>query len=163
MRNLGLWGAAVFGVFLLATLALVPASPLTAMAGFSTDPIWGTLLISPVGMLSAVMAFGIGRSVARPWVQRYLACHPRMAVVDRTVERGGFRIVFSAAPGLHYTLRATQLCVWSQPGIWSFVCCCVVARASPRHRCLYVYLGSLASDIGDILSGQAASGEGESA
>ncbi|MCH5011048.1 TVP38/TMEM64 family protein [Pectobacterium odoriferum] len=160
VRNLGLLGAAVFGViFLLATLALVPASPLTAIAGFLYGPIWGTLLISPVGMLSAVMAFGIGRSVARPWVQRYLACHPRMAAVDLTVERGGFRIVFllrlaSIIPftPLSYALGASRV------SGHSFAVASWLGLLPGTF--LYVYLGALASDIGDIFSGQAVSGEG---
>ncbi|WP_211249645.1 TVP38/TMEM64 family protein [Microvirgula aerodenitrificans] len=146
-------------VFVLATLAFLPASPLTAIAGYLYGPLWGTLLISPVGVLSAVLAFGIGRRAARPRVQRRLAHHPRLAAADRAVERGGFRVVFllrlaSIVPfaPLSYVLGASKmpardfsLASWLGllPGTF-----------------LYAYLGSLASDVTDILSAQAASGDG---
>ncbi|MHC8361639.1 TVP38/TMEM64 family protein [Pseudomonas sp. LS2P72] len=154
IRALGAVGIVLYAaIFVLATVALVPASMLTALAGFVYGPMWGTLLISPAGLLSATVAFAIGRSFLRPWVTRRLANSPKSAAVDRAIESGGFRIVFllrlaSIVPfaPLSYGLGASRiarrdfmLATWIGllPGTF-----------------LYVYLGSLAADVAQIISGE---------
>lgn len=151
IRALGTGGAAVYAlIFLLATIVLVPASPLTAIAGFLYGPLWGTLLVSPLGIASAALAFLIGRSFARPWVRRHLDSRPRLTAMDRAVAREGFRLVLllrlsSVVPfaPLSYGLSASRisardfmLATWLGllPGTF-----------------LYVYLGSLVSSVGQIL------------
>jgi len=158
VRAFGGMGAGLYAVcFVIGSLMFVPASSLAAIAGFLYGPMWGTLLISPVGIVSATLAFAIGRTVARPWVRRRLMARPRLAAVDMAVATGGFRIVFllrlaSIVPfaPLSYVLGASRisgrdyvLASWlgMLPGTF-----------------LYVYLGSLASDVGQILNGEAASG-----
>lgn len=154
VRSLDAVGIALYAaIFVLATIAFVPASMLTALAGFLYGPIWGTLLISPAGLLSAAVAFALGRSLMRPWVKRRLANSPKSAAVDLAIESGGFRIVFllrlaSIVPfaPLSYGLGASRivrrdflLATWIGllPGTF-----------------LYAYLGSLAADVAQIISGE---------
>lgn len=97
IRSLAVVGIALYAaIFVVGTVAFVPASMLTALAGF-VRPDGGTLLISPAGLLSAAVAFALGRSLLRPWVKRRLANSPTSAAVDHAIESGGFRIVFSYA------------------------------------------------------------------
>ena len=154
LRGHGLAGALVFGlIFVLATLALVPASPLTAIAGYLYGPILGGLLISPAGMASATVAFLIARHLGRPWVRRHVERSRRLSAVDRVVGGNGFRLVLmlrlaSIVPfaPLSYSLGASRIStkdfVWASwlgllPGTF-----------------LYAYLGSLASNVEQILRGQ---------
>jgi len=154
VRSLDAVGIALYAaIFVLATIAFVPASMLTALAGFLYGPIWGTLLISPAGLLSAAVAFALGRSLMRPWVKRRQANSPKSAAVDLAIESGGFRIVFllrlaSIVPfaPLSYGLGASRivrrdflLATWIGllPGTF-----------------LYAYLSSLAADVVQIISGE---------
>ncbi|UVM63573.1 TVP38/TMEM64 family protein [Pseudomonas sp. B21-010] len=154
IRSLGAVGIALYAaIFVVATVAFVPASMLTALAGFLYGPMWGTLLISPAGLLSATVAFALGRSLLRPRVKRHLANSPKSAAVDRAIASGGFRIVFllrlaSIVPfaPLSYGLGASRiarrdfmLATWFGllPGTF-----------------LYAYLGSLAADVAQIISGE---------
>ena len=156
IRALGAPGAAVYGLlFILATLICVPASPLTAIAGFLYGPLWGTLLVSPLGMASAALAFFIGRHLARPWVRLQLARRPRLAAVDRAVAREGFRLVLllrlaSIVPfaPLSYALSASRI------GARDFMLASWLGLLPGSF--LYVYLGSLVAGVGEILRGEMA-------
>ena len=52
----------------LAAVLLFPASLLTLAAGFLYGPLWGTLLVSPTSVAASTVAFLLGRSVARDWI-----------------------------------------------------------------------------------------------
>ncbi|MCY1254199.1 SNARE associated Golgi protein [compost metagenome] len=154
IRALGVPGAAVYAmVFLVVTLVFVPAAPLTAIAGFLYGPLWGTLLVSPVGMASAALAFFIGRHITRPWMRRRLDNRPRLAAVDRAVAREGFRLVFllrlaSIVPfaPLSYALSASRI------SARDFMLASWLGLLP--GTVLYVYLGSLVSSVGQILRGE---------
>ncbi len=158
IRALGGVGVALYATcFLLASLMFVPASPMAAIAGFLYGPLWGALLVSPVGVVSATLAFAIGRTAARPWMRRRLQARPRLAAVDMAVAKGGFRIVFllrlaSIVPfaPLSYALGASRI------SGRSFVLATWLGLLPATF--LYVYLGSLVSDVGQILNGETASG-----
>lgn len=155
IRAAGGLGALAFAlVFIVATLAFVPASPLTAIAGVLYGPAWGMLLVSPVGVAAAVLAFGVGRSSGRPLVQRRLQRHPRMAALDAAVGHGGFRIVLllrlaSIVPfsPLSYALGASRI------SGRDFVLASWLGLLPATF--LYVYLGSLVSSAHQILRGEA--------
>lgn len=158
VRALGGMGVGLYAVcFVIGSLMFVPAASLAAIAGLLYGPMWGTLLISPVGIVSATLAFAIGRTVARPWVRRRLTARPRLAAVDMAVATGGFRIVFllrlaSIVPfaPLSYVLGASRI------SGRDFVLASWLGMLPGTF--LYVYLGSLVSDVGQILNGEAANG-----
>ncbi|MNQ07327.1 TVP38/TMEM64 family inner membrane protein YdjZ [compost metagenome] len=158
LRSMGGTGSALYAlVFLLATVAFVPASPLTAIAGFLYGPVGGTLLVSPVGMASAMIAFVMGRTFLRPFVLRRLTTRPRQAAIDRALARDGFRIVLllrlaSIVPfaPLSYALGASRI------SARDFLLASWLGLLPGTF--LYVYLGSLVSSVSDILSGEATAG-----
>src|SRR5688500_5561723 len=117
---MGLGGAALFGaVYVVAVVAMVPGSILTLAAGCLYGPLWGTALISPASVLGATLAFLLGRSVARRWVEGKLRDRPRFQAVDRAVQGGGFRVVLLLRLSpllpfnlLNYALGLTGVRLW---------------------------------------------------
>lgn len=94
LRAAGVVGALVYAaVYVVATLAFLPAAPLTFAAGFAYGPVVGTLLVSPVSVLAASAAFALGRTVARPWVAHRVARSPRFSALDAALGAGGLKLV----------------------------------------------------------------------
>jgi uncharacterized membrane protein YdjX (TVP38/TMEM64 family) len=92
----GLGTAAPFlfiGVYILATIALVPGSLLTLAAGAMFGLWRGTLIVFVGAVIGATLAFLIARHLARPAVERRLAGDVRFTRIDSAVGREGARIV----------------------------------------------------------------------
>ncbi len=77
------------------TLALlfVPGAALTLVAGAVYGVGWGLVVVAIATTVADAAAFLLGRHVARKAVLRLMDRHPRFRVVDRTISRGGWRIV----------------------------------------------------------------------
>lgn len=154
LHDLGGLGVPLFGVaFIIATLACFPASALTAVAGFLYGPVWGMVLISPLGVLSAGMAFGLTRHIGRPWVHQRVAKRPMLNAIDNAVAVQGFRLVFllrlsSIVPfaPLSYSLGASQI----NARVFLFASWLGLMPGT----FLYVYLGSLVADLTQLMTGQ---------
>lgn len=154
-RDLGILGVFLFVLlFVLATLLCIPASALTATAGFLYGPIWGTLLVSPIGVVSAALAFLTARYIARPWVHQWIIKRPRFAAIDRAMVGHGFSIVFMLrlasiipfAP-LSYALGGTRV------NGRDFVVASWLGLLPGTF--LYVYLGSTVADLSELIAGGA--------
>ncbi len=90
----GVAGAVVFAaLYILACVLFIPGSVLTLGAGFLYGVVHGTVLISIASTLGATAAFLVGRYLARDWVARRVAAHPRFAAIDEAVGREGWKIV----------------------------------------------------------------------
>ncbi len=93
-RLQGSAGPFLFAVaYVVATVLLLPGLILTIGSGFVWGPLWGLLLISPVSVLAASLAFMLSRTIARNQVMRRLGSDPRLAALDAAVEQHGFKIV----------------------------------------------------------------------
>jgi uncharacterized membrane protein YdjX (TVP38/TMEM64 family) len=154
IRGSGAAGVLVYALaYVLATLLLLPGSILTAGAGFAYGPVWGTLLVSPVSVFAATLAFVLGRSLARDWVSRRMEQRPRFAVINQAIGQSGFKIVFLLRLSpifpfnlLNYALGLTRVRL-SDYIIASFL-------GMLPGTFLYVYLGSLVSNASELLSGR---------
>jgi uncharacterized membrane protein YdjX (TVP38/TMEM64 family) len=154
MRAAGSRGAAVFAaVYVIATLLLLPGSALSVGAGLTYGPIAGTLLVSPVSVLAATLAFLVGRTAARGWVAKRVESNPRFAAIDAAVGRKGFRLVtlLRLSPllpfsPLNYALGLTRVRLRDYV-LGSFV-------GMLPGTLLYVYLGSIVTNAG-IVSAEA--------
>ncbi|HET6881430.1 MAG TPA: VTT domain-containing protein, partial [Pirellulales bacterium] len=94
IQSWGIWGPVLLVViYLVTTLLLLPAWVFTVLAGFLFGVVKGTLTASLASVTSAGVAFLLGRTVARDWVQRKLGHSPRFQAIDAAVESQGFKLV----------------------------------------------------------------------
>lgn len=158
IRGAGLWGVAAYAaVYVAAAILMIPGSLLTLGAGLAYGPLWGTLLVSPVSVTAATLAFLLGRTVFRDWIARRTAADPRFAAVDAAVGENGLRIVMLLRLSpvfpfnvLNYALGLTAV----RPRdyvLGSFV-------GMLPGTFLYVYLGSLVSDVASLGAGTSEGG-----
>jgi uncharacterized membrane protein YdjX (TVP38/TMEM64 family) len=155
IRGAGPAGVAVYAaVYVLATVAMLPGSILTAGAGLAYGRWWGLLLVSPVSVGAATLAFLLGRTVARGWIARRTEADPRFRAVDAAIGRHGFKIVILLRLSpvfpfnvLNYALGLTRVSVRDYV-LGSFL-------GMLPGTFLYVYLGSLVSDVAALSDGAA--------
>jgi uncharacterized membrane protein YdjX (TVP38/TMEM64 family) len=125
---------------------MLPASLLTAGAGFAYGPVLGTLLVSPVSIVAATVSFLLGRTVARGWISRRTEADLRFRAVDAAVGEHGFRIVLLLRLSplfpfnvLNYALGLTRV------RLRDYVLGSAIGMFP--GTALYVYLGSLVRDL----------------
>jgi uncharacterized membrane protein YdjX (TVP38/TMEM64 family) len=153
-RGLGVWGACLFVlVYLVAAVLCVPGSVLTLGAGFAFGLGPGVVAASLGSTLGAASAFLVSRYLARGLMEEKLAGSPRFRALDQAVAAHGFRIVLLTrlSPVLPYNLlnyafgltaisfRSYLLASWlgMLPG-----------------ALLYTYLGSFASSLAQLWTGE---------
>ncbi len=146
----GVWGVAAFAViYIISTVMLIPASLLTLGAGFIYGPWWGTLLVSPVSVTAAFVAFSLARGRMRPWVQAKVANSPRFGLVDKTVGDQGFKIVMllRLSPVFPFTFLNYALGLTRVKG-QSYVLASFIGMLPATF--LYTYLGSLVTNVTEL-------------
>jgi len=93
IQGLGLWGAVAYlGVFVVFTSVFVPDTLLAILAGAVFGLGWGTLAVLLGGILAASVQYLLARHVLRERIQRTLASRPRLAAIQRAVERDEVRL-----------------------------------------------------------------------
>jgi uncharacterized membrane protein YdjX (TVP38/TMEM64 family) len=110
---------AFIGLYVLAVVALIPASLLTIAGGAVFGLVRGAIYGLIGATLGSTAAFLIGRHVARQIVERRLAAMPRAAAIERAVSAHGRRIVLLLRLSpvvpfnvLNYVLGLTTISVW---------------------------------------------------
>lgn len=88
-----LGGVAFAALYAIATVAMLPGTPLTLGAGLLYGPWWGSLVVLVGATVGATGAFALGRSLLREQAQRRIAGWPRFHALDAAVGRDGFRVV----------------------------------------------------------------------
>ena len=149
-------GVLVFTLaYVVSAVAFLPGAALTLAAGFLYGPVLGTAIVSPVSVLAATCSFLLGRTLARDWISRRVTTQPRFAAVDEAVGREGFKIValLRLSPlfpfnVLNYALGLTRV------RLRDFVLASWLGMLP--GTALYVYLGSLFTNVGDLLAGSPA-------
>lgn len=139
-------------VYVLAVVLLLPGSVITLGGGWLFGLGQGFLLVSLASTFGATLAFLLGRSFARDWVGARLATMPRFAALDQAIAERGAVVVFLTrlAPIfpfnlLNYALGLTQIRL-RQYVLASWL-------GMMPGTLLYVYLGSIASDLSSLLQG----------
>ena len=149
IQQLGAVGVLTFILlYAIAAVAFVPGSLLTLGAGFVYGVVQGSVYVLIGASLGAVLAFLVGRYVARDWVARKIQQNSKFRAIDEAVGREGFKIVLLTRLSpvfpfnlLNYAFGITGVslrdytlgCVGMLPG-----------------TVLYVYLGSLAGDLATL-------------
>ncbi len=94
IQSLGAWGPVLLvGAYIVATVLMVPGTILSLGAGFAFGLTVGTLAVSIGSVLGALLAFLVGRNMARDFVEQKARQFPKFAAVDQAVQQAGFKIV----------------------------------------------------------------------
>ncbi len=147
--GLGFWGPAVFVFgYVIAVVAFVPASFLTAVAGAIFGIVHGVIYVFVAASVGSCLAFLVSRYLARSAVERKLEGRPKFAAIDRAVAADGLKIVFllrltPAVPFnlLNYALGLTRV---------RFTDYAIASVGMLPGTLLYVYSGKLAGDIASL-------------
>jgi uncharacterized membrane protein YdjX (TVP38/TMEM64 family) len=94
VEQLGLWSGLIYPFACAGcNLLLLPGGVLSIGGGFFFGLWWGFLLILCGNLLGAASAFVIARRWGRERVERLLLNHRRLQLLDRALERHGWKIV----------------------------------------------------------------------
>jgi len=158
---LGAWGPVLLGaVYVVATVAMVPGTILTVGAGFVFGVTVGTVTVSIASTLGATLAFVIGRTFARAWVQKIAAGNPRFGAVDRAVKDSGFKIVLLTRLSpifpfnvLNYLFSLTSV------SLRDYVVASWIGMLP--GTVMYVYFGTAVKSLADVVSGNVEGGSAQ--
>lgn len=150
--------ALFIAVMVAGTLVFLPGSITMTLAGFLFG-FWPGLLYAVIAiLLGAQTAFEAGRWVARPWVLRRVDADPKFRAFDHGLREEGFTIVALSRLSLVIPFNVfNYVCGASSVGALTYFAATAVGMIPPLL--LYVYLGTLARDIGEVLSGESTPGE----
>jgi uncharacterized membrane protein YdjX (TVP38/TMEM64 family) len=157
------WGPAGVGLFVAAyvvsTVAFVPGSWLTLLAGFLYGPVWGLVVASPASVAGATAAFLLGRTLLRDWAQRRIGASPRARAMNAAVARDGFTLVLllRLSPLFPFNVLNYALSFTVVP-LRTYVLASFLGMLPATA--LYVYLGSLVTVAAQLGSGTPAAGTG---
>jgi uncharacterized membrane protein YdjX (TVP38/TMEM64 family) len=146
VQQLGPWGVLVYILlYNLATIFFIPGSLLTLGGGAIYGLGWGTVYVFTAATLGAILAFLIGRYVAKDWVDHKIAGNPSFQAIANAVSTNGFKIVLLTRLSpifpfnlLNYAFGVTRVSLkdYSLGSIGML-----------PGTVMYVYLGSLVGDI----------------
>ncbi len=80
-------------LYAVATVAFLPGTPLSLLAGLVFGPVLGTLWIVIGATIGATLAFLVGRYAARDLVEGWTANNERVRKLDEGVEKQGWRML----------------------------------------------------------------------
>jgi uncharacterized membrane protein YdjX (TVP38/TMEM64 family) len=139
----------------LATVLFLPGSVAMMIGGFLFGFLPGFLFAALALPFGAQAAFEFGRWVARPWVRRKVANNRRMHAIEAALREQAFVIIVLTRLSLiipfnllNYAYGATSV---KAATYWMATAVGMLPAVA-----LYVYLGTLARDLGQILSGEVA-------
>jgi uncharacterized membrane protein YdjX (TVP38/TMEM64 family) len=155
-RRTSAWAPFVV-LYALAAVVLLPEFLLTIAAGAIFGLAWGLLLVSIGSMIGAAAAFLLGRTLAREWVRRKIEQWPKFRALDQAIQRQGFWIVFLTrlTPLIPYGLLNY---VYGITGV-SFIQYLPASWIGMLPgTLLYVYAGTAAANLGQVLGGRVSAG-----
>lgn len=140
-------------VYAAASAALLPAWPLTVLAGASYGLGWGMLLATVSAVAGAGCAFLASRYLLRGRVERFVAESPRFAAVDRAIGRDGWKIVALTrlSPIFPYNVL-NYLFGLTSVGFWPYLA--ASAAGMLPGTLLYVWIGAAGRDVAAAAAGE---------
>ena len=94
VNSLGPWAPAAFVAgYIVATICMMPAFLLTIAGGAVFGLAKGSALVFVGSTIGAVIAFTLGRTVLRGWVQAQIAKNQTLQIVDRVVGQEGLKLM----------------------------------------------------------------------
>jgi uncharacterized membrane protein YdjX (TVP38/TMEM64 family) len=159
IRGLGMWGPiAMVGIYVVACVLFLPGSLLTLGAGFGFGLLEGTVVVSIGSVLGVSAAFFLGRTVARPYVERWIASNPRFQAIDRAVAEEGFKIVLLTrlSPVFPFNLLNYGFGV-TRVSFRDYLLASWIGMLP--GTVMYVYFGTLAKSLADLAAGRMEGGK----
>ena len=144
-------------LYVLATVCLVPGLILTLAGGAIFGLARGVALVSAGSVLGASAAFFIGRTLAREWTRQRIAAWPRFRALDGALGEHGFSIVLLTrlSPLLPFNLLNYAYGITAvRPRDYIVASWLGMLPATV----LYVYAGSAAASLAQVLSGRVRTG-----
>jgi uncharacterized membrane protein YdjX (TVP38/TMEM64 family) len=94
LQQMGVWAPIIYIlVYAIATIFILPSTPLNLSGGAIFGSVWGTVWTSIAAVLAAVLSFGFSRTIGRKFVKQKLA--GKWQSLDREMEQGGFFYMFA--------------------------------------------------------------------
>jgi uncharacterized membrane protein YdjX (TVP38/TMEM64 family) len=146
VQNLGPAGPIAFAaIYILATVFFIPGSLLTLGGGVLFGIVFGSLYVFVAALLGSVLAFLVGRYLARGWVSKQIEGNEKFQAIDAAVAREGFKIVLLTRLSpifpfnlLNYAFGVTQVSLKDYT---------LGAIGMLPGTITYVYIGSLAGSL----------------
>lgn len=140
-------------LYIVITVALLPASVVTLGAGVVFGIVKGSLLVFVGAMLGATAAFLVGRYLARGWVANRIANRPKFQAIDTAIGREGRKVIFllRLSPVFPFNLLNYGLGL-SRVSLQDYV---LGTLGILPGTILYVYLGSLVGNLAMLGTGEA--------
>lgn len=151
--------AAYLVATIIAVVALTPGWIPMMLAGllfgFLPGLLYGLLGIT----IGATAALVTGRTLVRSWVEQRIAGNPQMLALDDALEEQAFTIVALTRVALVIPFNMLNY-AYGLTRVSAPVYAAATAVGMLPVVALYVYLGTLARDISEILAGEAEAGAG---
>jgi len=158
-RQHPLAGPLVYILFvIIATVLFLPGSVAMMIGGFLFGFLPGLLFATIAIPLGAQCAFEFGRWVARPRVRKMVAENRRMHAIETALREQAFVIVVLARLSLIIPFNLLNY-AFGATSVKALTHLLATAVGMLPAIALYVYLGTLARDLGQIMSGEAAPSE----
>ena len=139
---------------ILATVLFVPGSGSMMIAGFLFGLLPGFLFAALAIAVGAQCAFLVGRMGARHWVEEKVAANPRIQAIEQGLQEEAFLIVALTRLSLVIPFNILNY-AYGVTSVTTRTHFLATTLGMLPAVGLYVYLGTLARDIGQILSGEA--------
>ncbi len=153
IRDMGAAGGVVFVLlYAAATVAFVPGSLLTLGAGAVFGAGWGMVLVSIASVLSAAIAFLLGRYFVRKPIENKVRGNKRFQAIDDAVGKEGWKIVLLTrlSPAFPFGLQNYAYGL-TKVGFIPYVLASWIGMIP--GTVLYVYLGTAAGSLAEISAG----------
>jgi uncharacterized membrane protein YdjX (TVP38/TMEM64 family) len=146
VESLGSIGAIAFiGIYIIATISFLPAFILTLGAGVLFGIWLGSIYVFIGATLGSILAFLVGRYLARDWVVKKIATNEKFNSIDRAVGKEGLKIVVLTRLSpifpfnlLNYAFGVTGV------SMKDYI---IGSLGMIPGTIMYVYIGSLAGNI----------------
>lgn len=150
--------ATYIGCVVIATVLFVPGSGSMMIAGFLFGLVPGFIYAAIAIAVGAQGAFLAGRKGARHWVERKVSSSQRLKAIEKGLEEEAFLIVVLTRLSLVIPFNVLNY-AYGVTSVRPMVHLVATAVGMLPAVALYVYLGTLAHDLGEILAGEAAPSE----
>ena len=150
--GLGAYGPLAFaGIFVLATLLVIPCTPLT-IAGAVAFGWWSMPVVLAAATLGSLLAFLAGRSLLREPVRRLIDRRPRWRATAEAVGDGDWRllVLLRLSPFVPFNAQNYALGI-TDVGFWAFLVSTVLGMLPGTVLCVYLgVIGRAAGQEGPV-------------